>query len=488
VTTSSGRSRAATPPQRRDGWLIAAAGLAVRLAVVAWAWERVPPIADGTYYDTLARRIGAGLGYTWQWPDGAVTFAAHYPVGYPALVGAGYAVFGAHPGIAMVLGAVLGGASVLAIHRFASADLSRGRAAFAAAWLALDPGLVSYTPALMTEGITAALLALAMWALRSALRAPGRNRRIALLALTGAVLGAAALVRPQAIVLAPLFAVAVPVRPPSARFRAIAARVGVGALVSLAALLVVAPWTARNCVRMNRCALVSVNGGWNLLIGTDVTANGTWAEVRVPAACTTVYDEAAKDACFQREAVRAIARAPMEWIALAPKKLAATFDHVGAGPAYLHASNASAFGPRAKWWGAAAVVVGYRLSLAGALLSACGWAMRVHRSPLGRRVWLGLAAGALILTLQPHAWLAVVALSAIALWLTVRPRRSGDPELPAAIPLAGVILGATALTHAIFFGAGRYGLIVTPALIALAVHVPSPRSMFERSAPDREGF
>ena len=77
-------------------WVVALA-LAARGLVVGWAWGEVPPIADGTYYDILGRRIAEGQGYTWLWPDGAVTYAAHYPVGYPAIVALSYLVFGASP-------------------------------------------------------------------------------------------------------------------------------------------------------------------------------------------------------------------------------------------------------------------------------------------------------------------------------------------------------------------------------------------------------
>src|SRR6185437_4946517 len=82
---------------RRRGDLLAVLGIALasRLAIVAWAWSRIPLVEDGHYYDVLARRLAAGLGYTWLWPDGAVTYAAHYPVGYPALVAVAYRVLAA---------------------------------------------------------------------------------------------------------------------------------------------------------------------------------------------------------------------------------------------------------------------------------------------------------------------------------------------------------------------------------------------------------
>src|SRR5262249_7485196 len=69
------------PPARRHALLPFAVALDVRLAVVAWAAARFPPAADATYYQRIAERISQGLGYTWLWPDGAVTYAAHYPVG-----------------------------------------------------------------------------------------------------------------------------------------------------------------------------------------------------------------------------------------------------------------------------------------------------------------------------------------------------------------------------------------------------------------------
>ena len=73
---------------RRDPSIVAGVALVARLAVVAWAGGRFPASGDGFYYDVLARRLAHGDGYTWLWPDGAVTNVAHYPVGYPAILAA----------------------------------------------------------------------------------------------------------------------------------------------------------------------------------------------------------------------------------------------------------------------------------------------------------------------------------------------------------------------------------------------------------------
>jgi len=343
--------------RRVDALAIAIVGLLARFAVVVWARARFPAVEDGHYYDVLARRIAGGEGYTWLWPDGAVTYVAHYPVGYPALIAAGYAAFGAAASVAMATNAVLGAASVYGMHRLVDdAGMARWRPAGAAVALALHPALVPYTAALMTEGATAALLVIAaslVTAARKAAReapppvAARRSARATLaaspwIAAAGGVVGLATLVRPQCLALAPVLgALAVP---PQAFRRA---RLGAVAALVAVAIACVVPWTIRNCERMNRCALVSVNGGWNLLIGAT-TRSGAWQPVPVPAECATVWDEAGKDACFEQAAWREIERAPVAWMLRAPAKLAATFDYFGAAPWYLHASNADAFDESAK--------------------------------------------------------------------------------------------------------------------------------------------
>jgi 4-amino-4-deoxy-L-arabinose transferase-like glycosyltransferase len=460
-----------------DGLAAAGLGLALRLGVVAWAWHRIPPAADGTFYDTIARRIANGQGYTWLWPDGTVTYAAHYPVGYPALVAASYRLFGAQPSSAMLAGALLGALGVLAVHRALAPSGSRRRALAAALLLAVHPGLVSYTPALMTEGVTASLIAVAMWAFVRADEARGAAR-LAWTACLGVVVGASTYVRPQSVVLGPLLAVVLASSGSwRERLRAAAAPVLVTTAVAVA---LVAPWTLRNCERMGRCAFVSVNGGWNLLIGTDRDAHGTWAEVKVPVACRSVFDEAEKDACFGREARREILEHPTAWAALAPSKVAATFDYAGAGPWYLHAASPDAFPDRAKLVVAAAELVFERVLVLAAIL---GVFRRLRRS--ASRVarvtaYLALASASSLASI--HGAIAVVGLVlALAVWAASR-----DPA-PATHRAALVVLGSTLVIHAVFFGAGRYSLVAFPAIVAVATWAlpAGGRSAFDRDAEAR---
>jgi len=454
---------------RRDGWLIAAVGLVARLAVVGWAWGRFGPTADGFYYHRLATRIAEGHGYTWLWPDGVVTNAAHYPVGYSAALGAVYAVFGAHPELAMLLNALVGAAGCLAVHRLLMPYRVRWVAACGGLLVALHPGLVGYTPALMTGGVAAALVACAAWAVSASRRVRGRRQLLAWFG-SGALLGLCVLIRPQCLLLAPLFAVAA-VRPAvvmgtdgrAAAPPVLRAKLLAVATVCAGVVLICAPWTVRNCVRMGQCAPVSVNGGWNLLIGTDQSAGGSWAPLKVPPACRQVFDEAEKDRCFAGAARRRIVADPFGWLALVPAKLSSTFDYCGAAGWYLHEANRVAFDKRAKLVLGVAETIFERLVLLLALIVCLPSArLRPHKlADRGRVALVCLGVGA---SLSPYGWVAHLALLAALLWR--RPGRSW--RAPPLFACAAALLGCLMLVHAIFFGAGRYQLLLLPFTCALA--------------------
>jgi hypothetical protein len=436
---------------KRDTLAVAIAALAARLAWVAWAHGRFPAAADGVYYDALARRLAHGDGYTWAWPDGVVTFAAHYPIGYPAMLALAYVVFGASANVAGIVNAAIGSVAAVAGHRLLLGTTSRGRAYAGGIAIAIHPALVPYTSAIMTEGIAASLVVLAAVVAGRARTSARASRAWRPLVLAGIVLGIATLVRPQCVVLAPVLG-------------ALALRAGVGgraralgaAIVTSAAIACCLPWTARNCVTMNRCALVSVNGGWNLLIGAQTTTGG-WAEIDVPASCRTVWDEAQKDVCFEHAAREAIAHDPGSWLARAPEKLAVTFDAFAAAPWYLHASNGAAFSDEDKMALAVVETVASRVLLLFAIVAAA----RLPGPRAGARAWLAVLAAAL--ALSRHAWPAYLGLAAIVLLLG----RRRLAEEPLAVTWAAVVVLATALAHAAFFGAGRYGLVTVPLVTTL---------------------
>lgn len=438
-----------------DSLLVGLVAAAARLAVVLWAGDGIPPTADGSYYDVVARRIAEGHGYTWLWPDGAVTYAAHYPVGYPALVAAMYAVFGAKPVLAMLLNAVAGTVSVVAGYHLLARATSRRLAMLGGLAFALHPALVPYTAALMTEGMTTALLVVATAttarARDEAERGEGK-RRWRWLFVTGLVMGLVTLVRPQSLAYGPLLGWLAASKTERLAVRGLSA-----VLVTALTFAVCAPWTVRNCVRMERCSLVSVNGGWNLAIGTQTT-NGAWQEMKVPEACKEVFAEAAKDACFGHDAVRVIEAAPVAWLARVPAKLRATFDYFGAAPWYLHQSNPARFPYSAKVALGTVETLASRLLLAAALVAVLKLPGPRKRARIAVTV-LGLAACVLV----PGT---VGYLACAAAILLLGPRALA--QAPVIVPATAATILLTAATHAVFFGAGRYGLVVVPFVTLLA--------------------
>jgi 4-amino-4-deoxy-L-arabinose transferase-like glycosyltransferase len=449
---------AAAKPSLASGYLsdavwLGVLALGIRTLVVLWARDRFPPADDGTFYHVVAERIAHGAGYTWLWPDGAVSYAAHYPVGYPALIGLGYALFGARPVVAMSINAVLGAFAAFAAQRVAIRRASRGAALIAGLLVSLHPGLVFYTPALMTEGVAAELLVIAVWL---ALRVDDRARPAWRLEALGVCLGFLTLVRPQLLVMAPLVGFfALGSGQPRYAERALRA-----ALVSFVAVCLCLPWTIRNCKRMDHCVFVSANGGWNLLIGAAQDANGAWRAIEgdeVPAECRNVFGEADKDRCFGRAGWRKIEAAPLGFLALVPRKLSLTFDYFGAPGHYLHTSNFRGFDESRKVGLGVWETVWERLVLLAAIVhAACRGTERRH-------VRWGIGAIAGLFALSRAGWLGY-----LGLVLTTLLSGRALVRRPVAALTASLVL-ATALTHALFFGAGRYGFVCAALLCLAAV-------------------
>lgn len=452
--------RAAT----RDAMLMAAAALLLRIALVVWAAPRFPPAGDGQYYHIVAGRIAQGLGYTWLWPDGAVTYAAHYPIGYPGILGVLYALFGKSPIGPMLLNALAGASIVWSVHRVARRFASRRAALIVSGVAALHPTLLFYTPAMMTELVSAALC---IGAAALAVSQP-RSRLGFWLTLTamGGLIGVATLVRPQQLLFAPflglIFVVLHEGRPmvsagKSRRARPWGAALRAAATVTTICVGVCLPWTYRNCNRMGRCVFVSANAGWNLLIGTSPKGEGAWTSVDsigVPEGCRLVFAEAAKDDCFGKAALQVIREHPGAWVRLVPAKLKKTFDDVGAPGWYLNTANWHHFDDRAKVALGTAEVLFQRLTMLIALVGL----MRV-RGP-GRSARIALAAVAMGCLFFTYAWLSV-----LLLCLGILSLGRGLLAEPLLLVL-GFAYGTTAIVHAIFFGGARYSIVVIPFVVA----------------------
>jgi 4-amino-4-deoxy-L-arabinose transferase-like glycosyltransferase len=462
---------------------VAVVALLPRLFVaIAWARE---PVWDAHYYHFGAERIAEGLGYSEDVIiNGTVVTKpwVHYPVGYSALLGMLYKVFGTGLAVAPTVNALIGALTVLVVHRLAMFYVSRNRARVAAGLAALHPGLIAYTVVVMTEGLAALLLLVAGFA---ALRWRGRWLGIV---FAGAVLGLAALVRPSSLLAAPLLALTQP-RP---WFHA-----GLRAAVALGlALVVVSPWTIRNCMKMDGCALVSTNGGWNLAIGA-LTDSGRFKTLRAADGCAIVTGQVQQDRCWAKIGREVIAKNPTRWIKLMPKKLGHTFDHESFAIEYLHEADPASWPEARRTAARHLLTLFHRLLLIAAALSTIaligGSVSRSQRFAGLRREWViqttGLigifviAAYAFADDKHPFFWLAVLAPLIALAHLPGRPAQG-----PAGRYLLGLV-AATALTHAIFFGDDRYHIVVAPVLCILAAAaLRAPKAEGEPEDPTLPAF
>jgi hypothetical protein len=378
---------------------------------------------------------------------------AHYPVGYSALLSLFYRVLGDHLLVAPLLNAVLGAATAILVHRIALPYVGLTRSRVAGGIAALHPGLIAYCPLVMTEIPTAFLLVLLVWTL---LRFRGQWHAIV---FGGLILGVLTLMRPASLLLVPLIALSEP-RPWGRAALTAAATLGV-------ALVLVLPWTARNCVRMDGCALVSTNGGWNLAIGA-ITETGRFQTLHGKDGCPVVTGQVQQDDCWAKVGWRKIKEAPGHWLALAPKKLAQTFNHESFAIEYVHEADPAAWPEPRREAARGLLTAGHLALLAAAALS-------IVAVPLGRlkrdeQYWqiglLVLLTGLIFYGIadgqHPFHWLIVVA--PVLAFVPI----PGRPYLGALGRVGMGVVLVTALTHVIFFGEDRYHLFLSPLLCVLA--------------------
>ncbi len=473
---------------------LAALAFVARFAVLVYALTE--PCWDGHYYDLGARRIAGGHGYSEDLflanPDGTPNVVwhawAHYPVGYSGFLAAFFKLFGGSLAVAPFANALTGAALVAVVHRvaryvFVAAPESEGadpksartgeiRAVVAALLVALHPGLVLYSGALMTEPLAALGFFVAAW-LVLADDNPWRGA-----ALAGIVLGATTLVRPNAILLAPFLALGARRLTGASLPRRAITLVARGAIVSVLALVTVMPWTLRNCRVMDRCTLVSTNAGWNLVIGAAPGATGKFEFLvgHTPEGAPTCAEggQVEQDRCWFGYGAGIIRRDFSRWLSLVPAKLHYTLDAEWFPINYLREARPDLVSAETHIaWGR--VLTGGSFGLiALAALASLG-------HPLGRKgsnaiplssyaIQLALLAAlsALVVvglsgTSSPIAWpLGVAACLLPMLSLPgAPPRKSGEW-------IVAAMIVTTLVTHAIFFGEDRYHLVITPAFALLA--------------------
>jgi hypothetical protein len=266
-------------PQRYGKRTLIALGAIALLGLVARAYVVVNPVEhpgdDSRAYYALSKAL-----YTEQ-SFGGPEFedSSDWSPGAPFLYAASfYATGGAREGTARIVEALLGVATILVV--FALGWRLGGRAhgrwvgLFAAFAIAVYPPFLHTTGELMSEPpamltLPAAILAF-LWA-------SDRERTWPWL-VPGLLFGLTAMFRPEYLLVGAAFVVLAAVR----EWRRRDWRLGLaGAAVLLVALILpILPWTVRNLVVLDKVVPVSTGGGKALFVGTYLPADGEYQRVK----------------------------------------------------------------------------------------------------------------------------------------------------------------------------------------------------------------
>ena len=186
---------------------------------------------------------------------------------YPAFLAAVYAVFGEHSEIGVFL-AQSALDSVAAVLIFYSGTRLFGETVglLSAVSFALHPLSAYYSLRFLSEP----LFTLAFTAVITAWIVAATTRRIMAYMVVGALIAVAALVKPVALGLWPLFATCAVCQLRYEPVRALSAVTG----LTLACLMVLAPWTFRNYRATGELVAVATGGGYALWLGNQMVSEG----------------------------------------------------------------------------------------------------------------------------------------------------------------------------------------------------------------------
>ncbi len=442
--------------QRRDVVFVLgllAGAFALRAAVVLVFGAE--PTWDGAFYHRGALSIAEGTGYSEPAVIGGQPGRApwsHYPVGYSAFLAAVYAVFGAGQAAAPLANAAVGALTAALAFLLAFELLGRRRAQIAGVMVGLHPGLVLYCALVMTEPL-AGFLVLSTGYLA---RRFGQRRFGGV--ISGVALAASAFVRPQSLLTGPLLLLMF--RGPWRQ------RLAQTAITAVTCVALLAPWTVRNCVVLDGCALVSTNGGWNLAIGA-LSETGRFRALTPEDGCVGVDGPVAQDRCWGERGWLAIRQDPWGWLARIPDKLRHTYNHESFAVAYLAEAKPSEW-EKDHTWRVMNVMTSlhHALMLAAALGTVARFSRRRWREQWGPIALLTailvFGAYALSLPARPLFWVGVM------IPLLGLIRLPGAPPINDGLRYLFGLLALTSLTHMLFFGDDRYHLAISPVFCILA--------------------
>jgi 4-amino-4-deoxy-L-arabinose transferase-like glycosyltransferase len=277
-------------------------------------------VSDSVQYCRLASSLARGDGYALNGQPN--TF---WPVGYPFFLSLVYRCFPAGDLAGKLANVALSAAVVALTYLIGRRLFGESAGRVAAVIVALLPSQVVECSLLRTETLFLALFLLGFWLL---LRAAARPRFSFLgSAGIGIALGLASLVRPLLLPFPVVALLVLWLSGSSLRKTALTMLTLVAAQVA-----VIAPWTVRNAHLLGEFVPVSTNGGYNLWIGNNPFATGTyWLNVdgkkvhsfsmRQELLAGKGWNDAQADRFFQNEAVAYIRKRPDRFVINGARKL-----------------------------------------------------------------------------------------------------------------------------------------------------------------------
>jgi len=273
-------------PQRYGKRTLIALGAIALLGLVVRAYVVVNPVEypgdDSRAYYALSKAL-----YTDQ-SFGGPEFedSSDWSPGAPFLYAAAYyATGGAREGTARIVEALLGIATILVVFalgwRLGGRELGRWVGLFAAFAVAVYPPFLHSTGELMSEPpamltLPAAILAF-LWAWDSGGRASQPGRLWPWL-IPGLLFGLTAMFRPEYLLVGAVFVGLAGVRFWEKREWRLG--IAAAAVLLVALVLPILPWTIRNLVVLDRVVPISTGGGKALYVGTYLPADGEYQRVK----------------------------------------------------------------------------------------------------------------------------------------------------------------------------------------------------------------
>ena len=252
---------------RRPEHLALAAILLIAFAVRLWAALHPieDPGPDADAYASIARWLFEAHNYG----SPNMTSSSDWSPGAPLLYAAVYFLVGdANPEAARIFTALLGTAMTLFTYLIGLRLSGRAAGLIAALIVATYPTFIENNAQLLSEPLAAFLLCAAMLAFLRALD----QKSVAAWLVPGALLGALILTRPEYQAVAVALAAFAGWR--VWRGRSLALGLASGAVLLAAAALMVAPWTIRNLVVLDKWVPVTTGGQKALFVATYLPGDG----------------------------------------------------------------------------------------------------------------------------------------------------------------------------------------------------------------------